>query len=98
MANYFLVPQKGFTNGALKACCGGAGPYNINLSAICGDESSTVCDQPDTYVCWDGIHLTEAAYKIIAKNLYHGPYTTPEFKALCPTSTFQLEGGLSSYI
>ncbi|PWA98776.1 hypothetical protein CTI12_AA014950 [Artemisia annua] len=88
----YRSPDKfGFTNGALKACCGGAGPYNINLSAICGDESSTVCDQPDTYVCWYGIHLTEAAYKIIAKNLYHGPYTTPEFNALCPTSTFHLE-------
>lgn len=88
----------GFLNGALKACCGGEGPYNMNLTALCGDESTTVCDQPDTYVCWDGIHLTEAAYKIIAKNLYHGPYTTPEFNSLCPTSTFQLEGGLSSYI
>ena len=77
----------GFTNGALKACCGGGGPYNFNLVAECGLPSATVCDQPDTYVSWDGIHFTEAAHKIISKNVYNGSYTTPQFNSLCPTST-----------
>ncbi|GJY60914.1 SGNH hydrolase-type esterase domain-containing protein [Tanacetum coccineum] len=96
----YRSPDKfGFANGALKACCGGGGgPYNFNLLVECGLPSATVCDQPDTYVSWDGIHLTEAAYKIISKNLYHGPYTTPKFNSLCPTSTFQFEGGLWSSI
>ncbi|PWA38792.1 SGNH hydrolase-type esterase domain-containing protein [Artemisia annua] len=85
-----IIDFLGFTNGALKACCGGGGPYHYSLLAECGLPSATVCDQPDTYVSWDGIHLTEAAYKIISKNLYHGPYTTPEFNSLCPTSSFQL--------
>nr|GEV39924.1 SGNH hydrolase-type esterase domain-containing protein [Tanacetum cinerariifolium] len=45
----------GFTNGALKACCGAGGPFNYNLTVRCGDESATMCDQPDTYANWDGI-------------------------------------------
>ncbi|PWA80786.1 GDSL-like Lipase/Acylhydrolase superfamily protein [Artemisia annua] len=59
---------EGFTNGALKACCGGGGPFNYNVSALCGDASATMCDQPQTYVSWDGIHMTEAAYKLMFTN------------------------------
>ncbi|KAL8229838.1 hypothetical protein R6Q57_014738 [Mikania cordata] len=67
----YRFPYKfGFTNGALKACCGGEGRYNVNSSMVCGEASATVCDEPNTYVSWDGIHLTEAAYRIIAKNLF----------------------------
>ncbi|XP_076896687.1 GDSL esterase/lipase At1g28650-like [Bidens hawaiensis] len=80
----YLFPYKyGFTNGALKACCGGEGRYNVDLSVECGEASTTVCDDPDTYVSWDGIHLTEAAYRIISKNLF----STPQFNSLCSTST-----------
>ncbi|XP_071708887.1 GDSL esterase/lipase At1g28570-like [Rutidosis leptorrhynchoides] len=83
----YRSPDKfGFTNGALKACCGGGGPFNFNSSANCGLESASVCDQSDTYVSWDGIHLTEAAYKLIASNLFQGAFTTPQFNSLCPTS------------
>ncbi|GJY12083.1 SGNH hydrolase-type esterase domain-containing protein [Tanacetum coccineum] len=83
----YRSPHKfGFTNGALKACCGGGGPFNYNSSMKCGLAYATVCDQPDTYVNWDGVHLTEAAYKHIFKGLFQGPYTTPQFNSLCPTS------------
>ncbi|KAI7746968.1 hypothetical protein M8C21_030486, partial [Ambrosia artemisiifolia] len=82
----YRFPYKfGFTNGALKACCGGGGEFNYNLTTTSGDESATVCDEPSTYVNWDGIHLTEAAYKVIFKGLFRGPYTTPAFSSLCPT-------------
>ncbi|KAI3818430.1 hypothetical protein L1987_12237 [Smallanthus sonchifolius] len=80
----YRFPYKfGFTNGALKACCGGEGRYSVALSVQCGDASTIVCDEPDTYVSWDGIHLTEAAYRIISKNLF----STPQFNSLCSTST-----------
>ncbi|GKB63192.1 GDSL esterase/lipase-like protein [Tanacetum coccineum] len=82
----FHSPDKyGFTNGALKACCGGEGPYNYNLSVACADPSSTSCDEPDTYFNWDGLHLTEAANRVIFKSLFEGSYTTPQFNSLCPT-------------
>ncbi|XP_052622737.1 GDSL esterase/lipase At1g28590 [Lactuca sativa] len=64
----------GFTNPVLKSCCGGGGPYNynFNLSAQCGHVLATVCDDPDAYAYWDGIHFTEAAYRIIFKSLFQG--------------------------
>ncbi|GMN43591.1 hypothetical protein TIFTF001_012789 [Ficus carica] len=60
-----------------RACCGGGGPYNFNLSAGCGFSGSTACEDPSAYANWDGIHLTEAAHRIIAKGLVYGPFTTP---------------------
>ncbi|KAI3498702.1 hypothetical protein L1887_34481 [Cichorium endivia] len=94
---FFRSPNKyGFTNGALKACCGGGGPFNYNPSIDCADPASTSCAQPDTYVNWDGLHLTEAAYRVIFKSIFEGSYTTPRFNALCPTLMLQGVGGFSS--
>ncbi|KAL0305658.1 UNVERIFIED_CONTAM: GDSL esterase/lipase [Sesamum radiatum] len=74
----------GFAGGALVACCGGGGPYNVNLSVYCGDPPSKTCDDPSLYVSWDGLHFTEAAYKWIALGLLKGPYTTPPLATICP--------------
>ncbi|XP_031131452.1 GDSL esterase/lipase At1g28590-like [Ipomoea triloba] len=73
----------GFSGGALRACCGGGGPYNFNTSAQCGNEGATACDNPSSYVNWDGYHLTEAAYQLITTGLLEGPYTYPRMKSLC---------------
>ncbi|XP_071736153.1 GDSL esterase/lipase At1g28580-like [Rutidosis leptorrhynchoides] len=89
----FLSPYEyGFTNGALMACCGGGGPYNYNASVACADPLSTSCDEPDTYFNWDGLHLTEAAYRLIFVSLFEGSYTTPRFNSICPTSRLQPVG------
>ena len=73
----------GFTGGALTACCGGGGPYNVNTSAKCGDPSVSACDDPSKYVSWDGVHLTEAAYRWITNGLLEGPYTIPQISISC---------------
>ncbi|XWS19689.1 hypothetical protein CRYUN_Cryun31cG0037300 [Craigia yunnanensis] len=67
----------GFYGGTLKACCGGGGPYNFNNSARCGHTGSEACQNPSIYSNWDGIHLTEAAYRHIALALINGSYSTP---------------------
>ncbi|XP_078175142.1 GDSL esterase/lipase At5g45910-like [Carex rostrata] len=68
----------GITNGApLKVCCGGGGPYNYDMSAICGQPGVTACENPSTYLNWDGIHLTEAAYRSIANSWLRGPFANP---------------------
>lgn len=96
---FFRSPNKyGFTNGALKACCGGGGPFNYNPSIACADPSSNSCAQPDTYFNWDGLHLTEAAYRLMFKSLFEGSFTTPRFNSLCPISRLQPVGELSSSI
>lgn len=85
---FYTSPSKyGFINGALKACCGGEGPFNCNPLVACAYPSSTVCAQPDTYANWDGIHLTEAAYMLIYKSIFEGPYSVPRFNSLCPFLT-----------
>ncbi|KAL6838822.1 hypothetical protein ACP4OV_031536 [Aristida adscensionis] len=56
----------GFTKDVLRCCCGGGGKYNFNISAGCGMPGATVCKDPSAYLFWDG-HLTEAAYRYIAK-------------------------------
>ncbi|KAF7034029.1 hypothetical protein CFC21_045087 [Triticum aestivum] len=67
----------GYKKGALRACCGGGGPYNYNMSSSCGLPGATVCDDPDAHVSWDGIHLTEAPYRFIANTWLKGPYAHP---------------------
>ncbi|XP_030547250.2 GDSL esterase/lipase At5g45910-like [Rhodamnia argentea] len=74
---YRTPKEYGFYGGALRACCGGGGPYNLNNSARCGDPGSTVCKDPSAFVDWDGIHLTESAYHLIAKGLLYGGFTSP---------------------
>ncbi|XVF40375.1 hypothetical protein PTKIN_Ptkin01aG0108300 [Pterospermum kingtungense] len=66
-----------FYGGTLKACCGGGGPYNFNNSARCGHTGSEACENPSVYSNWDGIHLTESAYRNIALALINGSYCTP---------------------
>ncbi|KAM0048906.1 putative sinapine esterase [Helianthus debilis subsp. tardiflorus] len=94
---FFRSPNEyGFTNGALKACCGGGGPFNYNASTACADPSSNVCVQPDSYANWDGLHLTEAAYKVIYKSVFQGPYAIPQFESVCPTLIIKEIDGISS--
>ncbi|XP_058095675.1 GDSL esterase/lipase At1g28600-like [Magnolia sinica] len=73
----------GFYDGALTACCGGGGTYNYNTSAKCGYNGATSCDNPSSHVAWDGIHLTEAAYRWIADGLIRGPFLTPSITTPC---------------
>uniref|UniRef100_A0A0E0KZQ7 Esterase n=1 Tax=Oryza punctata TaxID=4537 RepID=A0A0E0KZQ7_ORYPU len=70
-------PVSGYKRGALRACCGGGGPYNYNMSASCGLPGATTCEDPDAHVSWDGIHLTEAPYRFIANTWIRGPYAHP---------------------
>lgn len=63
----------------LKVCCGasGQGSYNYNNQARCGMSGSSACGDPENYLVWDGIHLTEAAYRSIANGWLKGPYCSP---------------------
>ncbi|XP_028766498.1 GDSL esterase/lipase At1g31550-like [Neltuma alba] len=73
----YLSPTSfGFTG--LRACCGSGGPYNYNASALCGDPGALACEDPSKFISWDGLHLTEAAYRFIAKRLVIGQVAVPK--------------------
>ncbi|GER57406.1 GDSL esterase/lipase [Striga asiatica] len=63
------------------ACCGyGGGSYNFNQQVYCGatkvidgqTATASACSDPQNYVSWDGIHLTEAANKALAYGILGG--------------------------
>ncbi|KQK00237.1 hypothetical protein BRADI_3g48097v3 [Brachypodium distachyon] len=63
---------------ATKACCGvGRGAYNVDMDRMCGAPGTTVCARPNEYVSWDGVHLTQHAYKVLSDLLYHGGLASP---------------------
>ncbi|WVZ72878.1 hypothetical protein U9M48_021269 [Paspalum notatum var. saurae] len=56
----------GFAEDALTLCCGGPGRFHYNRRVFCGDPGATKCRDPSARLFWDGVHLTEAAYRYIA--------------------------------
>ncbi|XP_004516452.1 GDSL esterase/lipase At5g45910-like [Cicer arietinum] len=80
---YQAPQQYGFTsdkNEILKACCGLDGPYNVNFNVPCGGPGTKVCSDTSKLINWDGAHLTEAAYRMIAKGLVEGPFANPSLQ------------------
>lgn len=76
------------------ACCGnGGGSYNFNPKVFCGNTkfingqnlTALACGDPENYVSWDGIHITEAASKIVVNAILGGDadFTDPPFKIRC---------------
>ncbi|XP_047331877.1 acetylajmalan esterase-like [Impatiens glandulifera] len=62
------APLLGFKRETLvKACCGIGGQYNFDLNRMCGSIGTTACPNPSTYISWDGVHLTQEAYRRISQ-------------------------------
>ncbi|KAL6842661.1 hypothetical protein ACP4OV_027505 [Aristida adscensionis] len=73
----FVSPEQYGIEYPLMACCGGGGPYGVSPTVRCGRGKYKVCDNPEKYGSWDGMHPSEAAYKAIAFGLLQGLYTQP---------------------
>nr|CAB3469559.1 unnamed protein product [Digitaria exilis] len=68
---------QGFST-AFETCCGsGGGKFNYQNSARCGMSGASACSNPAAHLSWDGIHLTEAAYKQITDGWLNGAYCHP---------------------
>ncbi|XP_027069869.1 acetylajmalan esterase-like [Coffea eugenioides] len=60
----------GFDAGSLlQACCGIGGPYNYDMNRACGSPGVPVCPNPRRFIHWDGLHLTQEAYRRISEFL-----------------------------
>ncbi|KQK14967.1 GDSL esterase/lipase At1g28600 [Brachypodium distachyon] len=76
--------QNGFNKETvLHACCGGGGPYNANFTIHCTEPGAVQCPDPSKYVSWDGLHMTEAVYRIMARGLLDGPFAMPPIMSRC---------------
>lgn len=82
-SNHRIHLIAGFTENTSRACCGGGGTYNYNLSALCGLPGASACANPAKSINWDGRHTTEAANQWIAKALLNGIYTIPHISTSC---------------
>lgn len=47
------------------------------MTAACGLPGVSACTNPATHINWDGIHLTESTYRLIATGWLLGPLRTP---------------------
>ncbi|XP_004955062.1 acetylajmalan esterase [Setaria italica] len=81
--------KTGFDEGAVtKACCGaGGGEYNFNMERMCGAPGASVCARPEERISWDGVHLTQRAYRVMTDLLYHKGFASPAPVQLPRTST-----------
>ncbi|KAB5556211.1 hypothetical protein DKX38_007120 [Salix brachista] len=68
MSIYQNAQSLGFdTKSIQKACCGTGAGHNFSLTRMCGAPGVPVCPNPDLYISWDGIHLTQKAYQHMAE-------------------------------
>ena len=91
--NYDIVSNPGsfgfWNDTILRASCGVGEPYNYNPLISCGHNGTlpdgTVVDlrnaatlaDPSQLIFWDGVHFTEAFYKIVAQTFLRGDNVTP---------------------
>uniref|UniRef100_A0A7C9ECT7 Sinapine esterase n=1 Tax=Opuntia streptacantha TaxID=393608 RepID=A0A7C9ECT7_OPUST len=63
------APRFGFnaTFDVKTTCCGIGRRYNFNPRKMCGHRGVPVCSNPDTYVIWDGLNLTQKANRLLAR-------------------------------
>ncbi|XP_040948749.1 GDSL esterase/lipase At1g28570-like [Gossypium hirsutum] len=83
----FDSPNKIGFKETLKACCGTGGLYDYNLSRACGyPPLRQCCNDPSSYMSWDGIHYTEAVNRLIANVVFEELMNSinPSLNNLCP--------------
>ncbi|KAG7549415.1 GDSL lipase/esterase [Arabidopsis thaliana x Arabidopsis arenosa] len=66
---YILRSERFDKSVALKSCCGIGGAYNYDGKRPCGGAGVPVCQNPDKFISWDGVHLTQKAYRFMSNFL-----------------------------
>ncbi|KAI4977792.1 hypothetical protein ZWY2020_014346 [Hordeum vulgare] len=64
----------------LVACCGGNGPYHTGGAC---NSTTKLWGSPDGFASWDGLHMTEKAYKIVSDGVLDGPFADTPLRQLC---------------
>ncbi|KAM3240302.1 hypothetical protein ACQJBY_053781 [Aegilops geniculata] len=64
----------------LVACCNGNGPYHTG--GACNNQTK-LWGSPDRFASWDGLHMTEKAYKIVSDGVLDGPFADTPLRHTC---------------
>nr|XP_034570039.1 GDSL esterase/lipase At1g28600-like [Setaria viridis] len=65
----------------LTACCGGDDqPYHTDRNC---DRTARIWGNPSSFASWDGVHMTEKAYEVIARGVIDGPFANPPLLRAC---------------
>uniref|UniRef100_A0ACD5YNZ3 Uncharacterized protein n=1 Tax=Avena sativa TaxID=4498 RepID=A0ACD5YNZ3_AVESA len=73
-------PQQYGIADPLVACCGGDGKYHTGKPC---DKNAKLWGSPAGFASWDGIHMTEKAYSVIAAGVLDGPYADTPLRNIC---------------
>jgi len=66
-------PKKyGFKEPFMACCVSGGPPYNFEVFSTCGSSDASACPNPSQYINWEGVHLTEAMYKVLSRMFLSG--------------------------
>ncbi|KAF7078323.1 hypothetical protein CFC21_082782 [Triticum aestivum] len=64
----------------LVACCNGNGPYHTG--GACNNQTK-LWGSPDGFASWDGLHMTEKAYKIVSDGVLDEPLADTPLRHIC---------------
>ncbi|KAM0898798.1 hypothetical protein ACQ4PT_021712 [Festuca glaucescens] len=73
-------PQQFGIADPLVACCGGDGKYHTGKPC---DKNATLWGNPSGFASWDGIHMTEKAYSVIAAGVLDGSFAETPMRHFC---------------
>ena len=81
--------QAGRAEGCREECALWADSTTPCQNCFEGNPSATVCDDPETYIFWDGIHFTTDAHRIFGDAVRQcskddPDYDQPWVEVLCP--------------
>jgi phospholipase/lecithinase/hemolysin len=64
----------------LVACCGGDNQYHTNDGC---NRTTRLWGDPANFASWDGMHMTEKAYEVIAQGVLNGPFADTPLLRSC---------------
>ncbi|CAM0946804.1 unnamed protein product [Alopecurus aequalis] len=76
---FLRAPQGHGIDDPLVACCVGDGRYHTGRC----DKDTKIWGSPAKYASWDGVHMTEKAYRIIANEVLFGPFADTPMAHIC---------------
>ncbi|XP_047975149.1 acetylajmalan esterase-like [Salvia hispanica] len=67
ITTFRIAPLFGLNRTTLLTPCCKSKQYNFISSEFCGNPTVPVCSNPGQYIHWDGLHLTQEAYRRISQ-------------------------------